>query len=221
MVYGTIEKIKDVLVNRKNIKWVIGGSCSGKTTLCGVLTKANKDISLYDMDEHIFGHYMPRYNQCDHPANSAWFSAANPLDWALSLSLEDFDKFNRKANLEYLQLFAEDMTGKEEDRIILVDGGISYPSMLAKVIPVENIKCLNVPIEESERIWETAESKKTMKNAISQLPDPDLKWRKFLDCNRFITNTIVNEARECGIEIFERDSLSIALWEDLGSDLES
>ena len=203
-----INEVRKDFCRCSNIKWIIGGSCSGKTTLCRALAK-HANISLYDMDEHIFGDYMRRYTKEDYPANSAWFSAENPLDWALSLSLEDFDKFNKEANLEYLRLFSEDMIKQKDDSIVLVDGGIAYPEMLSKIIPVDNIICLSISIEESEWIWETADSKKSMKSMISRLPEPEQKWKKFLECNKLITDTILKEARDCGIEIIDRDNASV------------
>lgn len=192
----------------KDIRWVIGGSCSGKTTLCRALAE-REDLVLYDMDEHIFGFYTQRYTEKDCPANNAWFSAPDPLDWALSLSAEDFDAFNREANLEYLRLFAEDMVEYKADRLILVDGGISYPAMLARVVPPENILCLEVTAEESELIWETAGSKKSMKERIAGLPEADKKWKRFLECNRLITGIILMEARDRGIRVLGRDSASV------------
>ncbi len=161
------------------------------------------------MDEHIFGHYRQRYTGKDYPANNAWFSTENPLDWAISLSLKDFDKFNREANLEYLRVFSEDMTKQKDGRPVLVDGGIAYPAMFSKIIPVENVICLGVSIEESEKIWETAESKESMKTMIFQLPDAERKWKKFLACNRLLTDTLLDEARDCGIKIIARDDVSV------------
>jgi len=172
------------------------------------------------MDEHIFGNYMQRYTKKDHPANSAWFSAENPLDWALSLSLKEFDKFNRAANVEYLRLFSEDMMNRKDDRLVLVDGGIAYPFLLSKVIPIENVICLRVSIEESEKIWETAESKKSMKTMISLLPNAEQKWKKFLACNKLITDILLKEASGCGIEIIDRDNISTNRLRDfLGCEL--
>jgi len=191
----------------KNIRWVVGGSCSGKTTLCKTLSK-EKGVSLYDMDEHIFGKYMPRYSPEKHPANTAWFFRDNSLEWVLSLSLKEFCELNQAANAEYLELFSEDMDKCKNDKVALVDGGITYPSLLAKVIPPENIICLKVSLKESRLIWETAKSKKEMKSMISKLPNPDKLWKKFLKLNDITTNEILKGSAKNGIKIMSRDSTS-------------
>jgi uridine kinase len=203
-----ILKIKKTLDRYENIRWIIGGSCSGKTTLCRSLSK-DKKISIYDMDKHIFGEYMERYTKKDHPANKAWFSAKNPLDWALSLPLKDFSNLNKAVNVEYLKLFSEDMAAIKSGRIIIVDGGITYPSVLSKVISTKNIVCLRVPIKESKRIWETVESKRSMKEMISKLSNPLKKWQKFLKLNELTTKTILSESEDSGIKVVDRDALSV------------
>ncbi|HOY10412.1 MAG TPA: hypothetical protein PLB05_10125 [Candidatus Omnitrophota bacterium] len=204
---AALEKVRKALACYKNIRWVIGGSCSGKTTLCRALSKRD-NVFVYDMDEHIFGGYMGRYTPRKHPASKAWFSAENPLDWALSLSLDAFDNLNKAANVEYLRLFSEDMKKEKRGRLIVVDGGITHPSVLARVLPEQYIVCLRVSLAESQRLWETDKSKKVMKEMISRLPHPREKWQKFLKLNALTTRTILKESRDCGIKIVDRDAAS-------------
>ncbi|MCD4779847.1 MAG: hypothetical protein K8S27_04775 [Candidatus Omnitrophica bacterium] len=54
--------------------------------------------------------------------------------------------------------------------MLFVDGGISYPSILAKVLPAQNIVCLYIPPDESRRQWEQAEARKPMKDMIFDCP---------------------------------------------------
>ena len=165
-----------------------------------------KKAHLYDMDEYIFGKYMQHYTKNRHPASKTWFSSENSLDWALSLSWNDFDKLNKAANAEYLDLFSEDMKKYSSNDLIFVDGGISYPSVLAKAFPIKNIVCLYIPPTQSNMLWDTTEERKPMKDMILNLPQGKKKWRKFLFCDKKIAEISLQESKKHNIKIFWRNS---------------
>ena len=198
-----LQKAKSILSKYKHIYWIIGGSCSGKSTICKMIAK-EKNIQLYDMDEHIFGAYMGRYKEDRHPASKAWFSVKNSLDWVLSLSWKKFENLNKAANVEYLDLFSEDVKKYAKKNVLLVDGGISYPSVLAQAFPIENIVCLNVPVSESRMMWENDEERKPMKEMILKLPSGHKKWETFLHCDKKIAEISLKESKNHDIKIFKR-----------------
>ncbi len=198
-----ITRARSILHERKNIYWIIGGACSGKSTVCRAIAE-QRDIAIYDMDAHIFGSYMALYCEARHPANKAWFSADNPLAWALSLAEEDFDALNRAANAEYLDLMADEFAQTNGLSPLLVDGGFTHPSIMAQVVSPANIFCLETTEADRVQTWETDEARAEMKEWICALPDPEKMWQKFLALDKMIAQTIATECRENNIRTFLR-----------------
>jgi len=199
-----VEKARAALYTREHLYWIIGGSCSGKSTISRMLSDRT-GIPIYDMDDHIYGSYMGRYTAERHPASTAWFSAPDPFAWVMSLSWEEFNSLNRATNAEYLDLLAEDLADIAYDRPFLIDGGITHPSVLTRVAPAERVFCVEVAPEHSARIWETAGDRLDMRDWIRALPDPEKMWRKFLFFDRMISQTIGVESRACAVRTFSRD----------------
>ena len=187
----------------EQIRWVIGGAGSGKSTICRAIS-ARLGLTVYDMDEHIFGLYMGRYSWQRHPASKSWFSAENSLEWAVGLPLDEFDSLNRAANIEYLDLFAEDMASRAPDTPLLVDGGITHPSILAQALPGERILCLGLKPEQSALAWNTDPDRQPMKQMVLDLKSETATWEKFLAQDRQITETIQRESQAAGITIVPR-----------------
>jgi hypothetical protein len=190
-----------ILHGRANLRWLIGGACSGKSTIARAIS-GQTGIPVYDMDEHVFGRYQ--FDPVRHPATTAWFTAENPLGWMLSQPWEAFDALYRATNAEMLDLLADDLSGRPDDPL-LIDGGISHPSVLAQVIPPERIACLEAPESFPAREWETAEHRAEMKRSVLALPDGGAMWRRFLDYDRRMTETIGQESREAGVRVFAWD----------------
>ena len=206
----------------RGLRWVIGGACSGKSTVCRAIAGWS-GVPVYDMDEHVYGRFMGRYSASRHPASSAWFKRGDGLAWALSLSWEAFDDLNRATNVEFLDLVADDITERFGDGPVLVDGGITHPAVLAAAVDPARVACLVVADAESRRIWEEAEDRAGMRRAVERLPGGD-RWSTFLTFNERMSATIEREARELGIAVFERASsvsvteLSRAVARRLGLD---
>lgn len=199
-----LEVVQERLTGRKNIYWIIGAASSGKSTISRAIS-AQSQVQLYDMDAHVYGSYAGLYDSERHPANTAWLSAPNPLAWQLDLTMEAFDAFNRAASVEHFDLFSQDAEIGDVQRPVLVDGGITHPSLLAKIIPQQNIFCIHVNRAERIHAWESAEERASMKQWIFDLPDPEEKWAKFLELDEAISQTIVAECQSNQIALFERD----------------
>jgi len=192
------------LASREGLYWIVGGAGSGKTTVCRVLS-ARFSIPVYDMDAHVYGAYHSRFTPERHPANRAWSTARNGLEWLLDMSWDDFDSFNQAALPEYLDLLAEDLDAIKPGGGALIDGGISNPGLIAQVMSASQIICLAVPEQSSAGVWEETDERKAMKEAVYQLPNPEAAWRKFLDFDDRITLTILNECHENNIPVCFRD----------------
>ena len=197
-----IDKAREILFQREYIYWLIGGSCSGKSTVSRVLAEM-KGITLYDMDEHIFGGYQ--YDGQRHPASTAWFTAPNPFVWAFSLPWDEFNSLNRAANAEYLDLLTGELDQQDHDQALLIEGGITHPSILAQAISPGQIACLEISEEDRLSTWENSAERATMKSWVYALPDPEKQWQRFLDLDRSMTQIIVAESRDKGINIIFRE----------------
>jgi len=191
------------LFKRDRLYWVVGGAGSGKTTICRVLSTWF-DIPVYDMDAHIYGAYHGRFAQDRHPVNKAWSSARDGLAWLLDMSWDEFDSFNQAALPEYLDLLTEDLDATKPNASVLIDGGICNPALLAQAISTRQIVCLAIPERSSVKIWEDTDERKSMKEAVYQLPKPEEAWRKFLEFDDRITHTTLKECRENNIAVCER-----------------
>lgn len=187
-----------------NVYWVIGGACSGKSTVCRAIA-AQHALSIYDMDEHFFGDYMGRYAWERHPASKRWFSADNPLEWVLSLAWPEFNSLYRAANLECLDLFAEDLRNDPPAGPLIVDGGITHPTVLAQVLPATRIFCIGIDSAHSADCWNHDPARMPMKEMVLKLDNPNASWPKFLGFDRLISATIVDESEATGIKVQHRD----------------
>ena len=196
-----IDRARGELALRPSILWLIGGACSGKSTV-GRALSARTGIPVYDMDEAVFGRY--RFAPDRHPATTAWFTADNPLRWMLSLPWPAFNALYRAANVEMLDLLADDLAG-QPDAPLLVDGGITHPSLLAQVIPAARIVCLEAPDGFAAREWATAANRAPMMAEILAMPDGEALWQRFLEYDRRMTETIGRESRACGIAVLRWD----------------
>ncbi|MFO8148866.1 MAG: hypothetical protein R6T93_01085 [Trueperaceae bacterium] len=191
------------LASARGLRWVIGGACSGKSSVCRTISRWT-GVPVFDMDEHIYGRYMSRYSPSRHPASSAWFKRRDGLAWVLSLPWEAFDDLNRATNAEFLDLVARDVSERYGDRPVLVDGGITHPSVLAAVVDPARIACLAVDDAESRRIWEEDEARSGMRRAVEGLPGGAERWATFLTFDERMSATIEREAREQGIVVLAR-----------------
>ncbi len=198
-----IAKARPAFANRQNVYWILGGACAGKSTLCRAIS-ARAGIAVYDMDAHIYGAYFPRYTAQRHPATTAWLSAENPLAWALGLSQGAFDAFNRAATAEYLDLLADDLAAWPAAEAILIDGGITHPSLAAQVLAPRQMVCLTTSDEERVHLWTTADERAEMRGWIRALPEPDRMWQQFLAHDATISAVMERESRAHGIAVIAR-----------------
>ena len=191
---------RTLLANRRNLYWVVGGSGSGKSTICAALSERHA-IPVCDMDEHIYGDYHSRFTADRHPANTAWSGSENPLAWLIGLTWDEFYAFNRAALPEYLDLFCEDLASTPTHESLVIDGGICNPGLAAQVISPHQIVCLEAAGVSSSDVWEGSEQRLQMKEMVLQLPNPDAAWETFLEFDQRISHTCLTESRESGIPV--------------------
>lgn len=200
-----ITRARSILERWTDLYWIIGGACTGKSTICRAVAERT-GIPVYDMDEAVFGRWQ--FDRERHPATTAWFTADNPLGWMLSLPWEEFDALYRAANAEYLDLLATELAERAPGAL-LIDGGITHPSVPVQAIPPERLVCLETSDALRVREWETAPARAEMKSWVLALPDGEAMWRRFLDYDGRMTDTIGRESRAAGIRVLRRDETMI------------
>jgi hypothetical protein len=202
------------MFRQKALFWIVGGAASGKSTVSEALV-AQYGIELIDMDARTYGSFIGRYDPIRHPASTAWLSAENPLAYLLNMTWEQFDSYNRTAQTECLDLLADDLADMPVDCPLLVDGGITHPSLLAEVVSAEKIVCLSAPDALRVHEWETAKNRAEMRQWVHSLPNGGAMWQKFLQFDHLMTETLVSESRAANILVLERtidsDIASVAL----------
>lgn len=194
---------REILAPRRNLVWLVGGSCAGKSTVC--LELSRQGIAVCDMDRRIFADYMAHYTPGRYPASSAWLTREDGLAWVLSLSWPEFDDLNAATNAEWLALLAAELRDLPPDRPLVVDGGLSHPALLAQVLDPRQVLCLEREEGVGTVLWQTDEKRIPMMEAILAMTDGEALWRKFLDFDRRINETIRNECQRHAIPILRVD----------------
>ncbi len=192
-----LDEARPVFEKATQLVWLIGGAGSGKTAV-GRILAARHGCPVFDMDEAVFGRF--RFDPLRHPATTAWFTAPDPLAFILGLPWPEFDALYRASNAEMIDLLAAELRDRP-DTPLLVDGGISHPSVLARAVPAVRVVCLEAPPGHGTHQWATAENRAAMKAAILALPDGETMWSRFLEYDRRMTATIGRESRAAGIRV--------------------
>jgi len=191
-------------LSRYDFRWLLGAAGAGKSTVARILA-GRYGLEHIDLDAHIYGDWHDRFTAERHPANHQWTSAPNSLAWLLAMTWPDYDRFQRAALFEYLDLLDQDLEHAQAGRFLL-DGGIYHPALLAEVLPAERVVCLARPPRPAREVWEGSEERRAMRDFMRELSDPDAAWARFLDLDEHIALTVAEEAALAGTTLLERAS---------------
>ena len=199
-----LEPCREILKNRKKLFWIVGGSCAGKSTFSMALSKKH-NLLYFDMDQYIFGKYLNRYSKEIHPASWEWFNSKNPLDYALSFSTwQENNNFNKATTAEQINIFCQDIKEIDENQGIIIDGGISNPAILARVLNLSQIFAIHIEDDLFIKVWESCKERQSFKTMIFNLSSPKEKWDKFLKSNIYMNHEIYKECKDHKIKVFHR-----------------
>jgi hypothetical protein len=196
-----LKSVGERLAGKHHIHWLLGASCTGKTAVCKCL--ASQGIAVCDMDSRIFGTYLEQYSESRHPASCAWLKRDDAMQWALSLSWEEFNSLNEATNVEILDLFADELQNWPQTQPLVVEGGLSHPYLPARVLPAANLLYLTRDEDARAATWESDENKLQMKNMVLGLPDGRKMWNTFRHFDKMIAETMDDQCRKAGIRFVE------------------
>ena len=189
-----------MLASDGRIHWLVGGAGSGKSTVCREL-RARLDAVVLDMDSRIYGTYHALFSPSRHPVSSRWSAAGDGLGWLLDMTPVEFDAFNRASLPEYLDLLGRELLTLEDPRLIVVDGGICNPALLATVLEPSRIVCMRREGSDASVLWGEAGARADMRDAVMRLDATGQKWERFLEFDDLITSTAADECAQVGIRV--------------------
>jgi hypothetical protein len=194
-----LEESGRILALDGRIRWLVGGSGSGKSTVCREL-HSMRDVTVLDMDSRIYGTYHAMFSPVRHPVSFEWSSAADGLAWLLDMTWVEFDAFNRASLPEYLDLLGREIRTLDDPRPIVVDGGAYNTALLATVLEPSRIVCMRRAASDAAALWAQPGARSDMRDAVVRLDATGEKWKRFLDFDGRITSTAASECAQAGVE---------------------
>ena len=184
----------------ENIFWILGGACSGKSTLAHALCEFS-GLHLIDMDARIYGSWVPSYNAECCPENHRWIQQENALEWALGLSDEAYSDHCKKVSREYYQLLSIELGSRDNRKATIIDGGFSSLVPWVLDIQQDNVVCLTIERELAIAEWNSHPDRVGFKREIMTLRNGEQKWERFLELDALISSQLEQEAIALGIPV--------------------
>lgn len=198
-----LDSARPILAARPNLLWLVGGACSGKSTVARALSEQT-GMPVYDVDAHTFGLF--EYDPVRHPATTAWYMSGDPFTFMLSLSWPEFDALYRAANAETFDLLAADLATTDPQQPWIIDGGVTHPSVLVQILAPDRIVCLAADAATRAGCWDAAGDRAAMQDRVIALPDGPALWQRFLRFDRLMEEQIVAESKAANIPVIVRDA---------------
>jgi len=193
----------DRLRAHSQLRFVLGGAGTGKSTVCAALA-ALHGLEILDMDTRLYGSWHGRFDPARHPANHAWSSAADPLAWQVALDPEAFLAFHEAATAEALDLLADELRGADPARPLLVDGGFGSVAVVALAVPPSLAVCLALPPDLAATVWTDDEDRRGFLDTVAGVARVDDPVTRFLALDATMSARMAADARAAGVRVIER-----------------
>lgn len=198
-----LARVRGALVALPDLRFVVGGSGTGKSTVCMQLA-ARSGVEVLDMDARLYGSWHDRFDARRHPANRAWSDAPDPLAWQLALEPATFLAFHEASTAEALDLLVDELHETDSPRPLLVDGGFGSVAVLARAVPVESMVCLSLPAALRANVWTGSADRGAFLEIVARVPGVDDPVGRFLALDRALSVQMVADARAAEIRVVER-----------------
>ena len=195
-----LEECRHTLGGDARIRWVLGGSGSGKSAVCREI-HSTLGVPVLDMDARIYGTFHALFSPLRHPVSYAWSMAPDGLGWLLDMTPDEFDSFNRASLPEYLDLLAGEIRQIDDGSDLVIDGGVCNPTLLAEVIDPARMVCMRRDGLDPRNLWAEPGERLAMRDAVMRLDATGAKWSRFLEFDRGITSTLLAESSDAAVPV--------------------
>jgi hypothetical protein len=193
----------NVLKNHlKNIYWVAGNNCGGKTTMTKYLAQ-KYNMTVFDSDSMFFKHQSIG-SLSEQPAMLRHFI---DYEWFFNRSVDDYTKWILDSEEEQMSMIILDLIKLSSEKPIIVDVHC-YPDILKKISEYSKVVfILADPKLSREQYFERAD-KKDMYDCIMSLSNPDKSLENMLNIVENIAEIEYKTAINSDFQCFIRDSNS-------------
>lgn len=198
-----LDGARRVLAGHAALRFVLGGSGTGKSTVCAALAD-HHGLEILDMDARLYGSWHDRFDPARHPANHAWSSAADPLRWQVAMEPDVFLAFHEAATAEALDLLADELRGAGPARPLLVDGGFGSVAIVARAVPASAVVCLALPPDLAATVWTGDEERRSFLDVVAGVADVDEPVARFLALDVAMSTRMTADAHAAGVPVIER-----------------
>jgi dephospho-CoA kinase len=191
----------NVLKNHlKNVYWIAGNNCGGKTTMTKYLAQ-KYDMIVYDSDSMFFQHQAIG-SLSEQPAMLRHFI---DYEWFFNRSVDDYTKWILDSEEEQMSMIILDLIQLASEKSIIVDVHC-YPDILKKISSYSRVVfILADPKLAREQYFQRAD-KKDMYDCIMSLSNPEKSLRNMLDIVENIAQIEYKTAMNSDFQCFIRDT---------------
>ncbi|MDN4525145.1 hypothetical protein [Fictibacillus fluitans] len=185
------------MLENKNIYWLGGSSCAGKSTLAQMVAE-QFHLKLYSCDEHFNGHLK----EIDKTKQPAMYKVSSMT------ANEAF--FNRSVDEQlrvYGQSFKEDFLfvindlARLEDKEIVVEGNQLLPSLVLPYLKENHKAIWVVPTEYFQR--KQYRKRSWMNEIIRETDEPETAFENWMTRDALFAKHIVKEAKQLKLNLLE------------------
>jgi hypothetical protein len=189
------------------LRFVLGGSGSGKSTVCTWLREHGRGVTTIDLDARLYGSWSDRWRPGRHPVALAWL-ASDALPWQLAMEPGEFVSFQAALAAEALDLLADDLasdTSASEAGLLLVDGGFGSVGVVARAMEAEPLLVLAAPDgTTAAETWTSNAYRRAFLDDVGAIETVDDPVGRFLALDAALDAAMVADAEAAAIPVVRR-----------------
>jgi 2-phosphoglycerate kinase len=183
----------------KNVFWLGGSPCAGKSSLSEVLAE-RYDLDLYHVDE-AFEIHAQRFDPVLHPALVKWCASAWNERWA-----QPVDSLLREVIAcygEHFALILEDIRAAQKQKPLLVEGSALLPGQVARVLSRKNQAIWLIPTSDFQR--EHYAKREWVRGIVEQCDNPPAAFQNWMERDAQFADWLRAEVKALGLNLLSVD----------------